>query len=315
MADTVLLVGSGYMGIEYAKVLKHLNIPMTVVSRGLQSSEKFEQETGIRAIPGGIEKWLVNEKQYPDAAIVCVTENMLGDVTRRLIQAGIKSILVEKPGGLSSDDIRSVERYASNYKADVYVGYNRRFHTSTLKGKEIIQEDGGVTSFNFEFTEWSHVIEGLQKAEGVKEEWFLANSTHVIDLAFYLGGVPKEICTFTSGGTHWHPTASVYVGAGKSEKGALFSYQANWEAPGRWSTEILTRKHRLIFRPLEKLQIQKIGSIAIEEVSLDDKLDKEFKPGLYRMVDSFIAEDKQGLQPIGEQVRWLEFYEKINKKR
>ena len=45
-----------------------------------------------------------------------------------------------------------------------------------MNRKEIIAEDNGVTSFNFEFTEWSHEIEKLEKAPGVKENWFLANS-------------------------------------------------------------------------------------------------------------------------------------------
>ena len=43
----------------------------------------------------------------------------------------------------------------------------------------------------------------------------------------------------------------------------------------------MTRQRRFIFRPLEKLQVQKLASVAIEELPLDDRLDKEFKPGLY----------------------------------
>ena len=57
----------------------------------------------------------------------------------------------------------------------------------------------------------------------------------------------------------------------------LFSYQANWNAPGRWGIEILTSQHRLYLRPMEKLQIQNTGSVDISEVEIDDQLDKEFK--------------------------------------
>ena len=71
-------------------------------------------------------------------------------------------------------------------------------------------------------------------------------------------------------------------------KNALFSYHANWEAPGRWSVEILTPKHRLYFKPMETLQIQEIGSVAVNPVQIDDTLDKEFKPGLYLQVKSFL---------------------------
>ena len=267
----------------------------------------------MKVIIGGIDNWIKANNQQINTAIVCVTENMLGEVARQLIQNGIHTILVEKPGGLNYEDIHKLKSCAEEFRAEVYIGYNRRFYSSIIAAEKIILEDGGVTSFNFEFTEWSHVISGLQKAEGVKEEWFLANSTHVIDLAFYLGGEPQEFCTYTAGGTSWHPRASIYSGAGISKSGALFSYHSNWEAPGRWGLEILTKKNRLIFRPLEKLQIQKIGSIAIEEVQLDNKLDIDFKPGLFRQVDTFLNGNKGELLSINEQINLLEYYEKINK--
>ncbi|WP_197740081.1 hypothetical protein [Vibrio taketomensis] len=38
-----------------------------------------------------------------------------------------------------------------------------------LAAKNIIKQDGGVQSFNFELTEWGHVIANLEKGEGVKK--------------------------------------------------------------------------------------------------------------------------------------------------
>ena len=75
-----------------------------------------------------------------------------------------KNILVEKPAGLNKQKIMEVSELAKEKDAQVYVAYNRRYYASVLKAQEIIAEDGGVTSFNFEFTEWAHVIEKLQKA-------------------------------------------------------------------------------------------------------------------------------------------------------
>ncbi|KJS66620.1 MAG: myo-inositol 2-dehydrogenase [Peptococcaceae bacterium BICA1-7] len=316
MDNQLLLVGSGPMAIEYAKVLNALKVSYTVIGRGDESSLKFRQETGVSVIKGGIEKWLEKEREreYPQKAIVCVGEEALGRVTRLLIKKGVRSILVEKPGGLTSEDIRLVAEETDKEGAKVYVGYNRRFYASTAKALEIIEEDGGVLSFSFEFTEWSHVISGLKKAEGVLEEWFLANSTHVIDLAFFLGGMPKEIACFTTGGLEWHPSASIFTGAGISEKGALFSYQANWESPGRWGVEVLTKKHRLIFRPLEKLQVQRIGSVGIEAVEIDEEIDTKYKAGLFKQVESFLGSEKRGLPSIYEQIKVLDFFEKVSGK-
>ena len=179
--------------------------------------------------------------------------------------------------------------------------------------REIIEADGGVDSFNFEFTEWGHIIEGLDKAPSVKEHWFLANSTHVVDLAFYLGGSPARFTSYTSGHLPWHPLASAFAGAGVSEEGALFTYQANWAAPGRWGVEVLTHHHRLILRPMEQLQIQSIGSIEILKYELDDALDQQFKPGLYRQVMEFLSpKPSLALLPLAEHCKKVEeVYAKI----
>jgi predicted dehydrogenase len=195
--------------------------------------------------------------------------------------------------------------------ARVIVGYNRRFFASTRRAREIIAEDGGVTSFTFEFTEWSHEIEGLLQPPVVKHNWLLANSSHVIDLAFFLGGGPTKLHAQVAGDLSWHPSAAVFTGSGVSASGALFSYHANWAAPGRWGVEILTRKRRLIFRPIEKLQLMKIASVAITEEAIDDALDKEFKPGLYRQVEAFISGNDADLQPIRAQHAACKHYDAI----
>jgi predicted dehydrogenase len=309
--EDIMLVGAGPMAIEYAKVLQAMNIRFVVVGRSEKSATKFFELTGIKVFQGGLGQYIKTNVKLPPQAIVCVTENNLGEVTRELLRKGVKSVLVEKPGGLTSDDIQQTAVMAKNARAEVFVAYNRRFYASVKKAREIIEADGGVLSFHFDFTEWSHVIAGLEKAPGVKEEWFLANSTHVIDLAFYLGGKPTEISCFALGGVDWHPSASIYSGAGKTNKGALFSYHANWEAPGRWSLEIMTRNHRLIFKPIEKLHIQKTGSVVIEECSLNDDMDTSFKPGLYRQVSSFL-EKKESLITVSDQIELLKHYSAIS---
>ena len=97
--------------------------------------------------------------------------------------------------------------------------------------------------------------------------------------------------------------SAIFCGAGVSEKGALFSYQANWGAPGRWSVEILTNKHRLIFKPIERLQIQNIGSIDTKFVDIEDEIDAKFKPGLYRQVCDFLDNDLVNFCTFCEQIQ------------
>lgn len=309
---SVLLVGAGYMGKEYCKVLKAQSVEFAVVCRSEASADKFSDEMGIRAIAGGVANALLTLEVIPQYAVVAVNVDQLANTVITLIQHGIKDILVEKPAGLNRKDIENVYRIAAEAKASVYVAYNRRFYAATEKALEIITQDGGVSSVNFEFTEWGYTVEETSHPAEVKEEWLLANSSHVIDLAFFFGGEPAEMSSYHAGSLSWHSRASKYAGSGVTNKGVLFSYQANWNAPGRWAVEVLTNEHRLYFRPMERLSIQNKGSVKVEDVVIDDHLDVDFKPGLYKQVQAFLSEEKDTrLLAIADQVKHLEFYERI----
>jgi predicted dehydrogenase len=311
MSQHVWLIGAGYMAVEYAKVLGGLGTEFTVIGRSATSAESFEKKTGIHALTGGAERHIDRSKEIPPFAIVSVGVKELGSVTMDLIEYGVKKILVEKPGALNREQLEEVARAAQAANASVWVAYNRRFYASVIEAKRIVEEDGGVTSFCFEFTEWSHEIENLDKPREVLESWFIANSTHVADMAFFLGGFPERISCYTAGSLPWHPSSCVFSGAGISKTGALFSYQANWDGPGRWGVEVCTKAHRLIFRPLEKLQIQNRGSVSVDSVEIDDSLDKEYKPGLYRQVDMFLSGRYEDLCTIDEQVETADIYNRM----
>ncbi len=306
----ILLVGAGPMAVEYAKVLKDLKLDFTVVGRGEESAKRFNETVGQAVIEGGIEKFFESGIPYPKQAIVAVSEEQLGRTTRFLLEQGIKSILVEKPAGLDFDDIKEVKEISEETNSKVYVGYNRRFYASVKAAQEIIKQDNGVLSFFFDFTEPDFKIAPLKKAPGVKENWFLQNSTHVIDMAFFLAGTPVKILAKTSGSLPWHKKGAIFAGAGITNKNAFFSYHADWKGPGRWSVEVVTKKHKLFFRPLEKLQIQNLGTFEITDVKIDDNLDIQFKPGIYEQVKSFIG-DKRNLCTIDEQIENLKFYSQI----
>jgi len=308
----IWLIGAGGMAQDYIKVLDHLSTSFITIGRGVKTAQKCKEATGCEVLTGGLEEYLSSSPEMCSHAIVAVGVEKLYETTKELLEYGVKNILVEKPAGLYKEEFEDLVQISKEKKANVFIAYNRRFYASVLKAQEIIKKDGGVTSFNFEFTEWSHVIAPLEKAEGIKEKWFLGNSTHVVDLAFFLGGSPIELESFSSGAVEWHPSASNFAGAGVSDKDALFSYQANWESAGRWSVEVLTKEHRLIFRPMEKLQIQKRGSVVLEfDETIDYNLDDDFKPGLYLQTKHFLENDFEGMCTLKEQCGMMDIYNKM----
>ena len=307
----IWLIGSGEMAVDYAKVLTAQNAKVLVVGRGAKSAAKFSSDTGLAVISGGLEVFLTTKPDLADAVIVSVGVQELAATTVALLNYGIKKILVEKPAGLSLDEIDRLQIACREKKAEVFVAYNRRFYSSVIKAQELIEIDGGVTSFNFELTEWSHIIGNLDKSSDVLAKWFLCNSTHVADLAYFLGGKPNQISCFNTGKLDWHTSSSIFSGAGICDNGALFNYGADWESAGRWAVEILTNKNRYILRPLERLQLQHRGSVNLNFVEIDDELDKRFKPGLYLQVKAFLKNDIKSLCSIDEQIKLFPIYEKM----
>lgn len=312
MAKDLWVVGTGLMAKEYAKVLKSLNIPFTAIGRGEKSSVDFQSEFDVIVEQGGLSLFLNTNPSIPKKVIVTVGIEALAETTLQLLDFGITDILLEKPGFGYPSEIKSIVK-AIDKNQTVLLAYNRRFYSSVRTAKDLIEKDGGVSSFFFEFTEWSHSIRELIKHPAEHNNWFFGNSTHVIDTAFYLGGIPKVLSAYHSGSIDWHPASAVFAGSGITKSDALFSYMANWEAPGRWSIEILTKKHRFIFKPMEKLSIQVIGSVAINPVEIrGEQFDLDFKPGLYLQTQAFLVGDYSDFCSIFEQFDLMDTYIKMS---
>ena len=311
-SNPLILVGAGGMARDYAHVLKALPHPFQVIGRSETSALAFEQETGISVRRGGLNA-LASDLRGAPSAIVAVGVEALHETTVALIAGGVRRILVEKPAGLDGAQIDALSRLADATGTELYVAYNRRFYSSVRHARKIVAADGGLQTFSFEFTEWAHEIVGLAKAPGVKPNWVLGNSSHVLDLAFFLGGAPTVLYPMHDGSLSWHPASSRFVGCGATKSGALFSYQANWDAPGRWGVELCTSQHRIVLRPMETLQVMRKGSISIDPLETENaELDKRFKPGLYLQTSAFLHGDAGAeLCPIAEHRARLDTYLRI----
>ena len=308
---SVLLIGTGRMARAYAKVLTTLNVPAIAVGRSEEHARTFERETDMKALSGGLSSWKKTAPEIPTHAIIAADVEAIPVIARELIDTGIKHLLLEKPAALGKVELTPLQTHAKNNSASVSVGYNRRFLSSVQKAKELIAADGGAISFYFEFNERTtqpERIKGMNTPERTVERWFIANSTHVIDLAFYLAGEPIALSGFTAAGPLWAPHPTHFSGAGLAEDGAVFSYYANWEIDGPWLVEIQTPKRKLVLNPLEKLNEERGGVMV--PVECDDSLDTAFRPGLYREVECFLS-GTGDLPTLEEQILRFDWYEKM----
>ena len=290
MTSPLWLIGSGPMAQAYASVLQSQGVFFRVIGRGIDSAKSFRNATGIDVYTGGLENALAL-LPAPEKAIVAVGVEQLVPTALNLLSADCQCVLLEKPGALKLSDLQRIQNIATHKNAKVFIAYNRRFYASVQKLRDLVVNDDGITSAVFEFTEWSHRLKDLQKASGVMEHWLLANSSHVIDLAFHFIGLPArgKWHAWHTGSLGWHPASSRFHGAGVSARGIPFSYHADWEAPGRWGIEFLTRSNRYVLRPMEKLYVVPLGSVEGKFINLDDSLDNQFKPGLFKQCYAFLS--------------------------
>lgn len=279
------IIGAGNMARAYAPVLKALRVPFIVIGRGEERAAAFTQETGVPAISGGLDAFLAKKPPLPSFVISAVQVEFASETLRKLLEYGVKYILAEKPAGLTPEELQANANIAKENNAIVNIAYNRRFYASTITAERLIAEDGGIKAMSFEFTELWRVI---SQCKGDVSGWFYANSTHVCDLAFYLGGVPRQMACYQKRGIDGYTSTVSFAGAGITTKDVPFTYQANYLLPGRWGVEVLTSKRRLILRPMEQLQVWPLGSFVIEPFEIDDALDKQYKPGLYLQVKTFM---------------------------
>ena len=297
----IWIVGAGPMAACHAKALNAFDCSATIVATSAVRAGPLSAEYSMDYIDLGLSKAL-ELKRKPDAAIVCLPIDQLAAAAVVLLEAGVQRILLEKPGGLSANELDVVADLALKKNADVFVAYNRRFLASTIEAKKRIEAAGGALSASIDFCENSYVIDKLPTPEKIKQKWLLANSSHVLDLAFYLCGFPSQLDTKVRGALSWHRAGAFFSGSGTTSSQTEVVYSADWRGPGRWGLEITLPQERLIFRPLEKLQVMVPGSFSTDFIDLDYETDIEYKPGIYLQLQSFLG-NRECLLTAAEQAK------------
>ena len=300
---SILVIGCGYMGAEYSKVLDDLSIESFFVGNSAQGVQEFHTKTGKHAFTGGLEDYLDQDHEIDfDAAIIATNINYLKAHTTLLIKKGIRKILVEKPVALDIEDLEELNSTAKKYGSEIFVAYNRRFYTST----QYLKYELGIYKKNVlgvaEITEFEHLIRKSDEPDLVKQKWMIANTSHVLDMMFFLLDYPNDLKSFSANPVTWHKS-SIFSGSGKTESNNLLTYHGFWGSTGRWGLDIYLEDRFYSFKPLEKLYITDAPSRERTLVTLDYSDDEQFKPGLKKMINDFTLTKPKDLPTISDQIR------------
>ncbi len=261
---SVLIIGAGNIVNHYAFALSKMGIKnVTIISKNQKSSFNICNQYGFKPLFGGYENNLSNLPKM-DLVIVATPVMTLLPAAQYALECGQTNILIEKPGSLYYKDLISLSEKFPN--ANLRIAYNRLQYPNLHLLKEISKNEGGITSCTFTFTEWLDRIDFTKYSSSILERWGIANSLHVISMAFELIGFPKIFTPYQFGSLDWHPSGSIFVGCGISEKNIPFSYHADWNSTGRWGIEIMTSKNAYRLISLEELYMCKKNSTVWEKV-------------------------------------------------
>lgn len=305
----ILLVGTGYMAQEYAKVLIAQKKDFITIGRSKKKCEIFKKKFNTYVVSGGLNLYLAKNNQSTfNSAIVATNIECLHDNALDLIQHGVLKILLEKPGSQNIEDLIKLHSFARSKKAKIYIAYNRRFYGSTINLKKRLLSHSNLSA-RLEITEFEHLIRKSNVHTDIKKTWLLANTSHVLDLAFYLIGKPRTFRANHGGMLSWHKH-SIFCGSGVTDSNSLFTYHGHWGSVGRWGIEIFTKKKKFVLQPLEELKIYNLDNDH-QIIDHSNNYDKEFKPGLFLMLKDFMKHTPESLPNMTEHLKFSKIVYKI----
>jgi predicted dehydrogenase len=251
---------------------------------------------GITTISGGYLK--LDASISPDElGIVAAPVGDLAAATKHLAACGFRKVLVEKPVSLWSQGIRCLAATLEKQGVEAACAYNRVAYPSFLEARARAEQEGGITSCTYTFTEWVERIRPERFAAEELPRWGIANSLHVMSMAHGLIGLPESWSGHRLGSVEWHPAGSVFVGSGLSRNGIPFAWHADWGSKGRWSVEIHTRLRSYRMCPLEKLFAKSSATGGWEEVPLGICA-PEVKAGILEQVAAMLSQDIRQFVPL-----------------
>ena len=308
---SALIIGGSEISKQYVLALMELRVEdITIIANKGKNISRFCKEKKIKLLAGGFEKNLSNIEKKDLTIIATPIPNILS-AAKMATKNGQNNILVEKTGSLYYKELSSAAKLLSKF--DIRVGYNRLVYPNFHKLKKLCEDEGGITSCRFTFTERLSKIDFKKNMPDVYRRLGISNSLHVITMAFELIGMPKEIHSYQYGSLKWHPSGSVFVGNGQSEQGIPFSYHADWGSGGRWGIEVNTQENSYQLIPLEELFVCKKNKSVWNRVEFNQSFPK-IKQGISEEVAIMLGKNikfRDKLPSLAKASKYNKFAEKI----
>ena len=280
----LVIIGAGKIAEEHLKVistLKELNV-LCICSRTTSKAKILSNKYKVKNYSTDAKFFIKKNRKIIDGIMILVSVDQIYKVSKSLSIFSIP-LFIEKPPSLSLYNLINLKEIIHKYNVPNMIGMNRRFYSIFEKGKNIINENGGLFSVVIEGHERLNEIEKFYPKK-ILNKWLYANSCHTLDLIRFFGG---EIDSF-----NFHKNSQIIENGDhfscsfKFISGATGTYISNWLSPGGWSVRLYSKNVKVVFEPLEKGYV--LWNNGKKKTLLPSINDINFKPGFYKQIKSFI---------------------------
>ena len=253
------IVGFGGMGLQHAKTIMENVEEVKLAAVASKNAANIEK---MRAFPGGEDVKIFDTpaQMYQsgeiDAVLIASPHRAHVAQAKEAFAAG-KHVLLEKPVGVTTLEVRDMIRAADESGKAFGVMFNQRTHPAYQKMKEIVEsgEMGKIRRTSIIITDWFRAQSYFDSCDW-RATWkgegggvLLNQAPHNLDLWQWICGMPVKVRAFAGFG-HWHDIevdddVTAYV---EYQSGATGTFvTCTGEAPGTNRFEISMDGGQLLY--------------------------------------------------------------------
>ena len=276
------IIGSGYISdfhIHVLKSFKCVNIK-AIYSRNINNAKHKANKYKIPFYTNNINQFLNNKY---DGIYILVSADKIYNFAKIILSRKIP-VLIEKPPGLNIRELNELIKISKKNKTINLIGTNRRYYSIYKKIFKHINSNNKLISILIEGHENYWNILKLNKSKKILINWQYSNSIHTVDLInfFSKSSVVEVITNKSNIKKEFNVSALI-----KFKNGVNATYISNWSSPDRFSIKIYTEKKTFFIKPLEECYY--LNKNFKKTIILPDKVDRNYKPGFYKLSQSFIG--------------------------
>lgn len=278
----IAIVGFGKIAPHHGNALRAHGCEIVAACARSDESRRRASEFGVSRTYADPETMLADESV--DGVVVCPALHANYDVARRVLPFGVP-MLLEKPPGVSSEQLRDLQSVAEEHGTPVMLGLNRCWYSVLRRA---LDDAGGLESVTSVDVQWSERPEHLSK-RGFSDEQIerrvFTNSIHGLGLLTFLAGrVPNPVVLGRSLGEPFRWQMALH---GVSSRGVFATFRSSWDSPLGWRLSFSTHGADYEFSPLESCKARTALDPRGRTIEAAAE-DSEHKPGFHGQAGAFV---------------------------